>query len=336
MYEDKKCPYCGKFFHKDDDIVVCPECGVPHHRACWMEHNICANAENHGLEEQVPEEDFVAEFQQEATGGEAEDPEEKGVCKRCGAKLINGASHCLYCGQEVGKPVYVVGRAKDNSGKDPLGGVPADATIADKPILDVAETIRSKTDVFLPIFYKLDNRKNKLSWNWCAFLFGYFYFFFRKMYKFGVILIIASILTVNLADIAFGSPIGNFQSKVTSAAESSFTNGAVDSEKAYEQAQKLQSEVTGKDYAKMAAVIAVKILIINVGSGLLANYLYMKSRIGVINKINRSAEIIGEMSKKDYHFNLVARGGTSILAIILAYFANSIIQSLLAYLIEMF
>ena len=29
------CPVCEKKFENGDDIVVCPECGTPHHRECY-------------------------------------------------------------------------------------------------------------------------------------------------------------------------------------------------------------------------------------------------------------------------------------------------------------
>ena len=43
-----ECPYCGRKFAEGDDIVVCPECGTPHHRECYKEHGSCANEERHG------------------------------------------------------------------------------------------------------------------------------------------------------------------------------------------------------------------------------------------------------------------------------------------------
>ena len=35
------CPVGGKPFTKDDDIVVCPVCGAPYHRACYQEAGHC-------------------------------------------------------------------------------------------------------------------------------------------------------------------------------------------------------------------------------------------------------------------------------------------------------
>ena len=34
-FTEYKCPVCGEQFKKGDDIVVCPECGAPHHRECY-------------------------------------------------------------------------------------------------------------------------------------------------------------------------------------------------------------------------------------------------------------------------------------------------------------
>ena len=36
-YTHIKCPVCGDTFKEDDDIVVCPQCGAPYHRACYQE-----------------------------------------------------------------------------------------------------------------------------------------------------------------------------------------------------------------------------------------------------------------------------------------------------------
>lgn len=38
---NKLCPVCGIAFKDGDDIVVCPICGTPHHRACYAQENKC-------------------------------------------------------------------------------------------------------------------------------------------------------------------------------------------------------------------------------------------------------------------------------------------------------
>ncbi|MBO5103830.1 MAG: hypothetical protein J6B74_02035 [Ruminococcus sp.] len=43
----EKCVFCGEVFKDGDDVVVCPECGSPHHRECYKKENRCANIALH-------------------------------------------------------------------------------------------------------------------------------------------------------------------------------------------------------------------------------------------------------------------------------------------------
>ena len=40
-FTDKLCPVCREKFKDNDDVVVCPECGTPHHRACYNDAGGC-------------------------------------------------------------------------------------------------------------------------------------------------------------------------------------------------------------------------------------------------------------------------------------------------------
>ena len=46
-FKDKLCPICRVPFNDSDDVVVCPECGTPHHRACYLEVGRCGVEESH-------------------------------------------------------------------------------------------------------------------------------------------------------------------------------------------------------------------------------------------------------------------------------------------------
>lgn len=46
-FENKLCPVCRERFRDGDDIAVCPECGTPHHRACYLKQNKCGLEELH-------------------------------------------------------------------------------------------------------------------------------------------------------------------------------------------------------------------------------------------------------------------------------------------------
>jgi len=60
-YYDCTCPYCGEQLLETEDLAVCPECGTPHHRACYKEHGKCANEHLHAEGfEWMPSEDMIS------------------------------------------------------------------------------------------------------------------------------------------------------------------------------------------------------------------------------------------------------------------------------------
>ncbi len=50
-YTGYRCPVCGKAFAQGDDVVVCPDCGAPHHRECYRSLGRCAYEEKHAAGE---------------------------------------------------------------------------------------------------------------------------------------------------------------------------------------------------------------------------------------------------------------------------------------------
>ena len=46
-YKDIECSICSKKFDDNSDVVVCPVCGAPYHRACWLEHGCCIHEKEH-------------------------------------------------------------------------------------------------------------------------------------------------------------------------------------------------------------------------------------------------------------------------------------------------
>ena len=46
-FENQSCPVCEKVFTENDTIVVCPECGTPHHKECYFSLGECKNKALH-------------------------------------------------------------------------------------------------------------------------------------------------------------------------------------------------------------------------------------------------------------------------------------------------
>lgn len=165
FHENEKCPVCDRFFTADDDIVICPKCGTPHHRSCYNELGHCANKEKHGSGfEYKPAE--IKETEQE--------------------NAVNDNVNRDNTTVEINIPLLNVNDSEYSS---------ADGTekIDGKDVKDVAAVVGANAKRFVPKFVK----NKKVSWNWGAFFFGGYYLFFRKMVKQGIIAL-AVLFTVNL------------------------------------------------------------------------------------------------------------------------------------------
>ena len=163
-YSQKKCPYCGQAFTEEAGIVVCPDCGAPHHRACWDAFGKCAYDAQHGTGRTEP-----ASAPTEASA-------ETVICPFCRAENESGVSFCTHCGAPItqhGAPFRVF--------LDPLGGVSPEEAIESATAEELAEAVGQNSTYYLPLFRELANGKRKFAPNLSVMLFSVPWFFYRKM-----------------------------------------------------------------------------------------------------------------------------------------------------------
>ena len=84
-YTGYTCMACQQKFQDGDDVVVCPECGTPYHRACWVKNGQCINTELHAsggswMQERLAEENRKKQEQQHA--------QNVNKCPRCGTEIV--------------------------------------------------------------------------------------------------------------------------------------------------------------------------------------------------------------------------------------------------------
>lgn len=111
-YVGKICPYCKTEIKEGDEVKVCPECGIPHHAACWEENKGCTTfgcKEQHYEEQHTNPTDVCSNCGAPLGDGQAFCPKcgtpknapKKNVCGKCGAELQDGQEFCPKCGQKA-------------------------------------------------------------------------------------------------------------------------------------------------------------------------------------------------------------------------------------------
>ena len=205
-YQGVCCPVCGKPFQEGDDIVVCPECGAPHHRECYKSLGHCAlqdELHQEGLSWQNPN-DQRPQHQAQRDGVQ---PDQNGniICPNCGLFCHEEDQFCPNCrfplhqAPRADRPVvenpFEGEEVSDTGFADMFEAIYADDELDGIPAKDFIFIVRQNYIYFLRVFKIFSQRAKAKIFNWSSFLFGFLYFFYRKMYKIGSILLGIYLLT---------------------------------------------------------------------------------------------------------------------------------------------
>lgn len=182
------CPYCNKIILPTDDVVLCSDCCVPHHRDCWMKNHGCTTFDCIGRTQELQPDERKKEIL---------------YCPQCGAPNLRTASFCANCGSDIQHALVTAGCTSGNmengtrqqpytaaspscspaqGAYDPSSQYAAGVTAAYTYAGEEAALIRWNIDYYQRQFFQLRAGHKKTSWNWCAFLFPVFWFLYRKMY----------------------------------------------------------------------------------------------------------------------------------------------------------
>lgn len=191
--EGQSCPVCHAYLFDEDDVVICPVCGAPHHRDCYNKIGHCALEHLHGTDEQYspPEKEEEAEqtIQPEPTPHTEEQPQNNASarCRRCGTPLPENAHYCPRCQMPT-----MLGEMR---------GIGPDSEIDGVKAQDIANFVLVNPARYVLKFFTL-SKNRKVSWNWGAFLFPCEWSLFRKNIGmgilFGILMIASSLLALPL------------------------------------------------------------------------------------------------------------------------------------------
>jgi ribosomal protein L40E len=326
--ENKNCQICGNKLKSDDEIVVCPDCGAPYHRDCYLNQGSCIYKEKH-----------KDGFDWKASGNEKQSNDSlKKICSRCGTENSIDVNYCKVCGysdfvntktkedvkKDTNTPFGVdgelpplfnnlgFGNTKVITNIDLLGGVDPNEEIDGVLVADMASCVKVNNMYYMPKFKKMTESDSKLDLNWAALVFGPYWYLFRKNYLQGIcsFLIMVVLYFVEIFEMTRIYEVLNITS------DAWYT-----SQGTYILLDKLQkAENVEKILPFMLIYMAVFILLIlnNIIWGVLANYLYRKNIISRIKSVNErvAEENLSIQEKLDL---LEKKSGISILIPALAY-----------------
>ncbi len=278
-YTNEKCPICNEIFNPDDDIVVCPYCGTPHHRECYKTNTKCANNDKHG------------EFR-----WEADSPSQKQ--EKSSPQIENTKSQdeeALPFGMQL--PIMPA---------NPLSEFPTDFD-EDIKTEDLAYFTQQNAIKYIRNFYRVRHKRS--SWNWAAFLFAPCWFFYRKLYKLGAIFMA---IFIGLSSLSLFPPAIRYAEAVLEQEEeimelSKNISDEEEYEKAVNELSATMIKIVKENKVGIILILSQSVLslAISVYVGANANKWYYKHTMAEIKKIKANN------NSGDYKEALYKRGGVS-------------------------
>ena len=292
-----KCVICNEYIKAGDDVVVCPDCGTPYHRACYQHEGKCINTELH--EKGGSWQDICRQEQHEDACEDkkicpvcgTENKLHSFVCEKCGEFFIKGEGINEHSGAGPQQPFG--GMAFDPS--DPFCGMdPEEKFEQDVELGEIAEYVNTNKLYYLSFFKRLKETGRKISMNIICLFFPQLYFANRKMLLMTVLTIIFTTVMHIPSFIIDMAALGMADNLISLAASSSFK------------------------------ALACAASYINLGFEILlclfANWIYYKHVIKRVKQIKDNSE-----SLYDAHKVIRVSGGTSVLSVVIALAAQIIL-----------
>lgn len=223
-----KCPVCDKQFESGDDVVVCPECGAPHHRSCYEQSGHCFYRDRH-------DEGFSFEslFPHQPTDSDNRTADFEDfqtiMCPICFHKNPMGSHTCERCGtdlsreqmnsnipprqeqppQNQGMPnngIPPFGFAAGMPNIDPLGGLNSNEDVGEGVTAGEAAKFTGKNTAYFSVIFQRLKQSDRSKFSFAAFIFGGIYFLYRKMYGIGILFSLLVIISNVLSTFIIMTP----------------------------------------------------------------------------------------------------------------------------------
>lgn len=302
-YIGEKCMVCGEAFNDSDDMVVCPDCGTPYHRACWQEKGSCINTELHTTGQiWQPEIEEPAQEMIRCVRCGTDNPSTMHFCGQCGLPLNSNEGDIPrpFNSETVSPDAGNENNSFQNMDQSPMGifssPVPgqtikltAQSDIGGVKLGDFMEYAGRSSFSLIASFIRFAATKGKVSFNLAAFFFPEFYMFYRKMNKKGV-LILALTFILSLPSLLYYGQTG--------------TMGMVLFHTAI--------NVKSNEFIMVTNACSIISMVMSVICGLYANYWYYSKAKKEIVSIRAEESLDDKEAVK----RIRSRGGTSVPAVV--------------------
>lgn len=336
-YKGIKCPVCNVNLSENDDVVVCPVCGAPHHRECYKSLGHCKFEETHGTDQQWTRPEPEPKAADEKNNNNAAEQNNVGSdnnsnnsnnnngnnnnangvteCPRCKTQNDSSMNFCIKCGYPL-NPNMNSNTYTPNGQRygqqfnqpnitvmfDPYGGVDPKSEIDGVPVADIAAFVGQNSSYYIPKFKEMSTNKHKNYLNFSAFFFGYSWFAFRKMPFYSVLIGILNLVLSTFYTIASITP-----------------EMALILQQSYGMQINGYTFPTYVPYVLFFLLLAMRLVLLIFG-----NKIYMKY---VINKVKKYSEKYQSIDELQYQKALNSHGGISLFMYAIAFALNYLIST---------
>lgn len=306
-YSNVKCPVCDEVFTDESDVVVCPECGTPHHRDCYLKTGQCKNAEKHN-------EDFAWQNPNSSVT-----PVSQKSVQTEQPKVISGGVVTPEMAPNGAVPAIEIDRQGNT--RAVYRAINANEKIGDFTVEEYGKVVQKNIHKYIPKFMMIEKTKSRFSVNFAAFFFGPFWLFYRKMYKYGVIaLIILSILPlIFIGDVmAYNESYTNIYNEFLDLMLS-------DADIPEEELSAMTEELMEKMPVEPTVVRVTGYIefIVSFVLGFAGNFLYKRHCEEILSDARSLKE-----KPEEWNAKLAKAGGRTVLAVLMAYAAFTIVTAI--------
>jgi hypothetical protein len=190
-FENQVCPVCEEKFKENDEIVVCPECGTPHHRDCYINLGECKNSalhnENFTFEPVIEEQEKIDILI---------DDEIKNTKDVVNVVNVEFNSDDEKNNENLKSTIEELFKNINGKSTDQV-------LLNNTPSSYFEAAIGKNQNYYMPRFLIMEGTQKKRLINVCAFVFPFAWAIYRKMYKLALLVfcIYIALLSVTVAPI---------------------------------------------------------------------------------------------------------------------------------------